>query len=108
MCVWRLENFDGLALRYLRTWDMHGAHARKPAVCLTYVAPRPFSSSCNPFQGFVKSLLDVPDNLERAASVVPSEALKVCVSVCVCMWGLARGPGEEPSSCLGHAGDTRG
>ncbi|KAG2428900.1 hypothetical protein HYH02_014222 [Chlamydomonas schloesseri] len=27
-------------------------------------------------QGFVKSLLDVPDNLERAASVVPAEALK--------------------------------
>ncbi|GFR51345.1 hypothetical protein Agub_g13768 [Astrephomene gubernaculifera] len=27
-------------------------------------------------QGFVKSLLDVPDNLERAAGVVPPEALK--------------------------------
>ncbi|GIL90607.1 hypothetical protein Vretifemale_18393 [Volvox reticuliferus] len=27
-------------------------------------------------QGFVKALLDVPDNLERAASVVPAEALK--------------------------------
>ncbi|KXZ53058.1 hypothetical protein GPECTOR_8g52 [Gonium pectorale] len=27
-------------------------------------------------QGFVKALLDVPDNLERAASVVPPEALK--------------------------------
>ncbi|GIL46580.1 hypothetical protein Vafri_3551 [Volvox africanus] len=27
-------------------------------------------------QGFVKALLDVPDNLERAASVVPPDALK--------------------------------